>query len=202
MKKIFQIIILLFTISTIWPTNNYSFAKNSDNQKITISNKNEISKVNENKKDKNNLKKDMIISTNKNINSKATVNPQKTYNKKNSSKNNQESKNDLDKKEIDYSKNKSKIEQSQPNNNSNKSLKSSSSDFEIAQKEMTPSDWKISVDDNKKNSDFDFIHNSNPTANPLNDGHLLLILGISLIILSIIGLIAFSLLLIKNKKQN
>lgn len=177
MKKIIKCFILILIFTTLIPvsptTISYAVGKN---QKVVTkeTNKKDI-KQNTNSKGNTTPQKN---SNNKPA-QKGTVSSQKTSNKSTSS---------------TQASNVEKEKATTSSSNSN-----SSENFDIPEKEITPADWKISVDDNK-DGEFSSIKNSDSSKNFFNDGHSLLILGIVLVSLSAIGIITFTILIIKRKK--
>lgn len=185
MKKLIKIFTLTLIFTTLIPISpsKISFAAGK-NQKVITKESNTLNKQNtkQNNKQNTNLKKN--TAPQKNSNNKPVQN-KKTSPQKN-----------LEKTATPKPTSTSQPKESAANSSSN----DYSNSVDIPEKEVTPSDWKISVDDNK-NGDFSSIQNANSSKNPFNDGHNLLIIGIILVSLSGIGLITFTILLIKRKRQ-
>lgn len=218
MKKFFKVFIFLLTLTVFTPFLKDSVSKATvTNKSITSSNaldekdkknsqtqpeaKNNLNS-NNNKQTKLNSKSNSTLSSSdtsqkdskKNLSSSSNKTTSKNLKSSTVEKNSSTSKNKNESKTTKQSSNKE-------SSSNNQSSNDSTYNYEIDEKELTPSDWKISIEDKNQHSDFSSIQKNSPLKDSLNDGQFILVVGIVLVVLSGLGLIIFTLLLIRKYKQ-
>ena len=68
--------------------------------------------------------------------------------------------------------------------------------------QLSPDDWKIVIDEKKSSNEFGFIQKNLDSSNLADNGQFLLIAGITLLLLSGVGVIFFSLCLYKLRRKS
>lgn len=81
-----------------------------------------------------------------------------------------------------------------------KQTDTSTDDNSFVEGTLSPDDWKIELNDNSNTDDFNFIKENQKTLNFFNNEPLVFGISISLIVFSVLGVIFFSLLYIRNSK--
>ena len=225
MKKFFKVFIFLLTLSVFIPFLKNPIKTSADTTKTITTNKvlEEKEKKNSHSlatssqiqpESKNNLNSNNSTQTKLNSKSNSTLSSSDTS-QKDSKKNLSSSSNKTTSKNLKSStvekisstsknKNESKTTQQSSNKTSsanNQSSNDSTYNYEIDEKELTPSDWKISIEDKNQHNNFSSIQKNSPLKNSLNDGQFILVAGIVLVVLSGLGLVTFTLLLIRKNKQ-
>lgn len=82
-----------------------------------------------------------------------------------------------------------------------KQTDTSTDDNSFVEESLSADDWKIELKDNSNTDDFNFIKENQKTLDFFNNKPLVFGISISLIVLSFLGVIFFSLLYIRNSKH-
>ena len=77
---------------------------------------------------------------------------------------------------------------------------STDDDNSFVEGNLSADDWKIELNDKTNTDDFNFIKENQKTLNFFNNKPLVFGISISLIVLSVLGVVLFSLLYIRNSK--